>query len=677
MMKQKRSLFMMVLCVAVLLAVGSYKGSVLAAATEAKESAEDVKDETQYCGKTATWTYNGDTKTLTIQGTGKVESDNSWRKLDIKKLKVCDGITELSPCTFARLKKLEEAELSNGIKKMGYNAFYCCYKLSKVNIPTSLNSLPSGGFESCISLKQVKIPSNITSIGYGCFRHTGLESVVVPSTVKSWDSAVFSNCYNLRKVILENKNVPNYAFQSCSNLTDITLAKDVVSIGTSAFSGTGIETFIVPETVKKLGCDAFSYCEELKYITFTKGIEEIPAYVLRGTTNLHKIVIGSGITKIRSNAFRECGSESIVIPSTVVSIGNAAFVNNKQLKSITIPSKATVIRINTFKGCKSLERVTIGKGVKKIGESSFEGCTRLKGITIPSNVETIGYRSFCESGLRHISLTNGVKSVGYWAFNNCSYLKSVSVGNKVTSIRDNAFTECNRLTAITVSSKNPNYSSVNGALYSKYQSKLICCPAGKTSSFKIAKNVQTIGDYAFFKCSKMKAYHVEDGSRYVMVKDGLLYNKMQTELLSCPVGKTGKVVIAKGVTRIRDYAFQNSKASKIVLPDTLREIGYCVFENCNKLESIRIPGSVKTISNAAFWGCEKLYYVEMMSGVKNVQAYAFNYCPALRIVKIPASVSRISGSAFNGSDYRMTIYCKKSSYAMSYAGKHYIKCKII
>ena len=676
-MKQKRSLFMMVLCFAVLLAVGSYKGSILVAATEAPESTEAVKEEVQYCGKTATWTYDANTKILAIQGTGKMEGNTSWRKLDIKKLKVCDGITEVSPFAFSHLEKLEQAELSNGIKKLGYDVFYYCTKLRNVNIPTSLTSLPREAFENCRSLKQIEIPSNITSIGSSCFFNTALETVEVPSSVKYCGSSVFANCKSLKKVILPTKNVPSYAFQYCSNLTDITLAKNVETIGTRAFAESGIETFTVPETVKSLGSNAFQYCKKLRNITFTKGIKEIPAYVLSGAKNVDKVVIQSGITKISSNAFRNCGMEAISIPSTVESFGNAAFMDCKNLKSITIPSKATVIRINTFKGCKSLERVMIGKGVKKIGESSFEGCKRLKGITIPSNVETIGYRSFAESGLRHVNLTSGVKSVGYWAFNNCSYLKSVSIGDKVTSIRDNAFTECNQLTTIAVSSKNPNYSSVNGALYSKYQSKLVCCPAGKTSSFKIAKNVQTIGDYAFYKCSKIKAYQVEDGSRYVVVKDGLLYNKYQTELLSCPVGKTGEVVIARGVTKIRDYAFQNSKASKIILPDTLREIGYCVFENCNKLESIRIPGSVKTISNAAFWGCEKLYYVEMMSGVKNVEAYAFNYCRALRIVKIPASVSYISSSAFNGSDYRMTIYCKKSSYAMSYAGKHYINCKVI
>ena len=69
--------------------------------------------------------------------------------------------------------------------------------------------------------------------------------------------------------------------------------------------------------------------------------------------------------------------------------------------------------------------------------------------------------------------------IGYNAFSGCTSLTSVTIPNSVTSIDSSTFGGCSSLTAINVATENQNYVSVNGVLYNKDKTTIICYPAGK------------------------------------------------------------------------------------------------------------------------------------------------------------------------------------------------------
>ena len=72
-----------------------------------------------------------------------------------------------------------------------------------------------------------------------------------------------------------------------------------------------------------------------------------------------------------------------------------------------------------------------------------------------------------------------VTSIGYEAFYGCASLTSVTIPKSVTKISYNVFNGCTSLTAINVATENQNYVSVNGVLYNKDKTVLICYPAEK------------------------------------------------------------------------------------------------------------------------------------------------------------------------------------------------------
>ena len=72
-------------------------------------------------------------------------------------------------------------------------------------------------------------------------------------------------------------------------------------------------------------------------------------------------------------------------------------------------------------------------------------------------------------------------------------------------------------------------------------------------------------------------------------------------------GEESKVVIPDSVTEIGECAFRCCRSLKeITIPDSVTEIGKYAFRNCKSLEKITIPSSVIKIGNYAFDGCEDL-----------------------------------------------------------------------
>ena len=60
------------------------------------------------------------------------------------------------------------------------------------------------------------------------------------------------------------------------------------------------------------------------------------------------------------------------------------------------------------------------------------------------------------------------------------------------------------------------------------------------------------------------------------------------------------------VTAIADHAFANSEVTAVVIPPSVKSIGWFAFNGCASLSSVSIPASVTSIGYAAFDGCNRL-----------------------------------------------------------------------
>ena len=111
-----------------------------------------------------------------------------------------------------------------------------------------------------------------------------------------------------------------------------------------------------------------------------------------------------GITEVTKETYRSDNEAvSIILPSSVVSIGDGAFEGFENLKSIILPESVTEIGSSAFSNCMSLESIEIPREVLLIGKCAFCSCRSLESVKIPFGIEMIERDAFnnCEN-LRNI-----------------------------------------------------------------------------------------------------------------------------------------------------------------------------------------------------------------------------------------------------------------------------------
>lgn len=140
---------------------------------------------------------------------------------------------------------------------------------------------------------------------------------------------------------------------------------------------------------------------------------------------------------------------TVVIPSSVTTIEEAAFYYADKLVSIEIPDTVTSIEPRAFSWCNSLTSVKIGNGIDTIPNYCFNHCASLTEFIIPENITKIGVRAFsyCEN-LKEIVIAQQITEVGERAFNGCTSLEFFTVENSSLVFGNELFENCDKLVII-------------------------------------------------------------------------------------------------------------------------------------------------------------------------------------------------------------------------------------
>jgi len=122
------------------------------------------------------------------------------------------------------------------------------------------------------------------------------------------------------------------------------------------------------------------------------------------------------------------------------------------------------------------------------------------------------------------------------------------------------------------------------------------------------------------------------------------------------------------VAAIAPRAFEGCAAlRRVILPESLRQIGEMAFSGCSHLRLLTIPGGVQRVGTLAFAKCSQLERVRIEPGVVQLGPSCFSKCAALKRVEMPASVTQIGGGAFFGCSRELRLYGAEDAPAAQYA----------
>lgn len=226
------------------------------------------------------------------------------------------GITVVPSRAFWQCKQLASVTLGDGVRSIENEAFSGCDSLELTELPMSLQTIWTSAFSGCRKLAITALPAGLKTIGQNAFSNTGIRSIIMPDSITSFSSYVFSGCTSLVNVVLPVNitEIPYNTFSGCTSLTDITLPDAVTSIGISAFSG----------------------CESLASLHLPASLKKVDDRAFQNTTSLTDVQLPASLNTIGSYAFAGSGLTSIEIPDSVTSIGSGAFSSCRNLKKAVI-----------------------------------------------------------------------------------------------------------------------------------------------------------------------------------------------------------------------------------------------------------------------------------------------------------------------------------------------------
>jgi len=542
-------------------------------------------------------------------------------------------------------------------------------------------------------------------------------------TTKATDGGTFTvsigdnNTQMTLKILSEASKTVEVTSISDNNVTAATIASTytnggteytVVSIGNFAFKDKdNLIELNLPNTITSIGLRAFMGCTALGSLD-------------------HTFTIPSNVTTIESEAFSGCGYFAGPIPTSVTSIGSGAFTSTGWLQN----QPDGIVYINnmvyTYKGTMPASTsLTIAEGTTKIINSAFSGQENLVSLTLPTTLTSI--ESYAFNGCNNLTtvtvnattppscpsdaFTNAANCKLYIPDGTLSAYKTASGWKNFNKIIDptiidfeDAGTKSSCLKKWD-SNRDGQLSFAEAAAVTSISSNAFKSDTnlGAFMELKYFINLRTIGDGAFWDCTKLKSISFPESLETIGTgafklsypdRDQLSIKKVEFASIEsmCSLGKPGStspfyyssdvhlylngqevielviptgvttlctnmclnctyltsVTIPEGVTSIGSYAFQGCTGlTSVTIPEGVTFIGGSAFNGCTGLTSITIPEGVTSIGDNAFDGCTGLTSVTISEGVTSIGEYAFQGCTNLTSVTIPEGVTSIGASAFS------------------------------
>lgn len=326
-----------------------------------------------------------------------------------------------------------------------------------------------------------------------------------------------------------------------------------------------------------------------------------------------------------------------------------------------------------------------------------------KVVVIPDGVTELSPCLFWDNQeIEEVILPDSLVNISGDTFYNCSNLRKVNIPKNVKYMGNNPFAGCPLVELV---NKSANFNFIDGVLYNKDFSRLIYCSINKTEKeYAINPSTKIVGKHSFYLCKNISKITIPDSiiklennpfsgcdklelinnSSYYHVVDKVIYDKDKKSVIGCLNSIDTDELVLLDVDRICRNSFWNCKGiRKIVLPKTLKTIGYNPFVGCSNIEfvsnskeyivengalftkdksklvcypakyavgDIHLPDETITLERGAFSGADKLVNIHLHN-VSVISKTCFTNCDSLEDVYCSDLVGYIGEWAF--------AHCKK------------------
>lgn len=475
------------------------------------------------------------------------------------------------------------------------------------------------GIGTCVD-SDVVIPASyggktVTVIGANAFKDTNIASVYILAPITEIQYRAFSGCSDLRTIKIPETvtTIIEDAFEGCENLDSVYLddfakwchvnfefedypygAATYVPVPnanplqfTKRLYVDNVYTthLVVPEGITTIVPEMFSGCAFFSAITIPSTVNYAEYESFTGCNKLKKVYI-TDLEKWFEIEFSPYSGGSSICESNPLFNDGELYLNGVLVEQLDIPRSVTRIPSKVFNGCSSIKRVQIHKDVEYIGGNAFQYCFNLESVTF-------------EDG-------SCLKEIDWYAFYGCSNLSEFDIPDSVTTLHSDAISGSDDL--YFELPENLTYVGSGALPYSMHETYdgcvyvggwLISGYSGTNSTVTIKAGTIGIAEDAFdsYYSNTFTSVIIPASVKYMCY--GAFSNHSALETVVFEEGSVLEVLPSSAFSSCTNL-------KSVVLPSTLKEIGYSAFFECSSLEAITLPKTVETIYRGAFDGCSTL-----------------------------------------------------------------------
>lgn len=312
------------------------------------------------------------------------------------------------------------------------------------------------------------------------------------------------NTFNNPFFILEENRVMKYIGKE----KIVVIPEGIEELESSSFwDNQSIEEVVLPSTLKNMGGDTFYNCKKLKRIVIPENVELMGNNPFAGCPDI-EVINKSPFFKMINDALYTADMKTMIFCSI-----------KGQESKFTVPEGVRIIGKHTFYLCDRFEKIILPSTLEKMENNPFSGCSKLslefksKAYFIQDDVIYNGFKTAVVGTLNKITskrlvLLDGIKTINRNSFWNCKGIETIVFPESLEDIGYNPFVGCSN---IRFESKSVFFKVVDGVLYNKDCSKIICYPSWKAQGVvSIPETVITLERGAFSGCDKMTAINLHN-----------------------------------------------------------------------------------------------------------------------------------------------------------------------
>ena len=365
----------------------------------------------------------------------------------------------------------------------------------------------------------------------------------------------------------------------------------------------------------------------------------------------------------------------VVIPEGIKELESCCFWDNQYIEEVVLPESLINLGGDTFYNCKNLRSIKITKNVSKMGNNPFAGCPLLElennskyfyylnGGLFTDDMSKMIYYSIKHTAKEYI-IPKNVKMICKHTFYLCDNLESITLPRSLKKMENNPFSGCTNLHII---NNSYSYKIIDDVIYDKYMTCVCGCLTSIKTDCLVLRPVKRINRNSFWNCKGIKKIILPETLEDIGYNPFVGCSNIEFE------SKSNSFIVVDGILYNKDMSKLICCPSKyavgdVHIPDSVLKLEPGAFSGCDLMTNINLH-NVNVVSKSCFTNCNSLTDVYCSDLVTYIGEWAFGHCNNLKTIDIYKDCV-VDNNALSSTNASIRIRNERSNYVIESDNKY-------